>query len=265
MKRSRVKAQIAVGAGSLARSVAQRGPPRRPGGSRRQPAAAHDHEDVVMLQRAFRAMGTDVELLLDAEPGDARRAGARPGRSGVRAARAAAVALPRRLGALAAQPRRDRSGREPDLVRVVAPRARGPRDAPADASTRPSTTRSSRPATTARSTTSSPGRCRARSRAPAALRRRGPRRRVDDRARARHSGSISAGSARATPSTASPRCSPSSARASSTPAATSRFAAAPGPWASPTSVTLELTRGGLATSGRDRRRWTRNGEARCTI
>ena len=36
----------------------------------RQPPAAHDHEDVVMLRRAFRAMGTDVELLLDAEPGE---------------------------------------------------------------------------------------------------------------------------------------------------------------------------------------------------
>ena len=41
----------------------------RPG---RQPAAAHGHEDVVMLRRSFRAMGTDVELLLDAEPGRAR-------------------------------------------------------------------------------------------------------------------------------------------------------------------------------------------------
>src|SRR4029077_12996134 len=32
------------------------------------PAPAGDHEDFVMLRRACRAMGTEVELLLDAEP-----------------------------------------------------------------------------------------------------------------------------------------------------------------------------------------------------
>ena len=44
-------------------------PPRRLR-ARRQPAAADDHEDVVMVRRIFRAMGTDVELLLDAEAGE---------------------------------------------------------------------------------------------------------------------------------------------------------------------------------------------------
>ena len=40
---------------------------RRP---RREPPAPDDHEDLVMLRRTFRAMGTDVELLLDAAPGE---------------------------------------------------------------------------------------------------------------------------------------------------------------------------------------------------
>ena len=45
-----------------------------PAGARRHPAAAHRDTDLVMLRRAFRAMGTDIEFLLDAPPSEQRRA-----------------------------------------------------------------------------------------------------------------------------------------------------------------------------------------------
>ena len=208
--------------------------PRRAVRPRRQPAAADDHADVVMLRRSFTAMGTDVELLLDAEPGE-------------RAERALdrAEAEFERLEQMMSRFRDDSElsrlnrdgpdrGREPRPRARRRARARGPRGAPAAGSTRPSTTRSSLPATTARSTRRARGRT---GPAPSPPRRCGGGVRVDgrdDRARPRHAASISAGSARATPSTASPSCSPSPARASSTPAATSPSAAARGPSASPT-------------------------------
>ena len=100
-----------------------------------------------MIRRAFRAMGTDVELLLDAPRGDA--------------ALVAAEAEFHRLEKLLSRFRPDselsRLNAEgsieagPDLVRVVR-LALDAREATMDVSTRPSTTRSSPPATTARST-----------------------------------------------------------------------------------------------------------------
>ena len=62
-----------------------------------------------MLRHAFRAMGTEVELLLDAEPSAESDARSRRGRARVRAAGGAPLPLPPRLRALGAQPRRLRS------------------------------------------------------------------------------------------------------------------------------------------------------------
>ena len=54
------------------RAARARRRPRRRAGARREPAAADDHEDVVIEPARFRAMGTDIELLVDAD--DAERA-----------------------------------------------------------------------------------------------------------------------------------------------------------------------------------------------
>ena len=98
------------------------------------------------------------------------------------------------------------------------------------------------------------------------LRRRRDGRRRSRRARSRASGSTSAGSARATQPSAPPTSSPPPDRVSSTPAATSPSAAVSawpvGVETADGSLTLALERGALATSGTDRRRWTRGGEER---
>ena len=138
-------------------------------GARRDAATGDDHEDVVIQRRSFRAMGTDVELFLAAEPGPGGRRGARRGRARVRAGRGAALALPPRLGALGAEPRRPhRRGRRTCSPWSSSRSTRG--SGRAAGSTRPSTTRSSRPATTARSTRSPPTDLRGRRRAAAAVR-----------------------------------------------------------------------------------------------
>ena len=60
--RARSLAGVAVERGGVAVTV-RRGAER----PRRQPSPTHDHADVVMLRRTFTAMGTEVELLLDAQ------------------------------------------------------------------------------------------------------------------------------------------------------------------------------------------------------
>ena len=66
-------------AGGAARLRARR---RRPARPCRDPAAGDDHEDLVMEKHAFKAMGTEVELLLDAPPGgESRRPSPRPSTS----------------------------------------------------------------------------------------------------------------------------------------------------------------------------------------
>ena len=57
-----------------------------------------------MVRRAFSAMGTEVELLLDVRTERRERARLRASRARVRAAGGSALALPPRLGALGAQP-----------------------------------------------------------------------------------------------------------------------------------------------------------------
>ena len=88
-----------------------------PGRPRRQPAAADDHEDVVIARRSFHAMGTEIELLV------------RPRTTGVDAQLDAAEAEFHRLEALLSRFREDselsRLNRDgsleagPDLVRVL--------------------------------------------------------------------------------------------------------------------------------------------------
>ena len=211
-----------------------------------------------MLRRTFRAMGTEVELFLDAEPS-------------AESERALDAAEPEfeRLEALLsrfrpdselsrAQPRGRARRRRPTSSRSRARRStRG--SGPAASSTRPSTTRSSRPATTARSTRSLPtapatasrpcgggvrdrrARGSSSSRLPARPRRdreglrRRPRRRI----------LVAAGPClvNAGGDIAVPR--PAAGRSASRPA--------------DGELTLELERGAIATSGRDRRRWRRDG------
>ena len=77
-------------AGGAARLRARR---RRPARPCRDPAAGDDHEDLVMEKHAFNAMGTEVELLLDARRAP-RAERLRPGRARVRAAGSPAIALP---------------------------------------------------------------------------------------------------------------------------------------------------------------------------
>ena len=138
----------------------------------------------------------------------ARRPRARPGRGGVRAARAGDVALPRRLGALAAQPRRRHRRREPRSRPGRRARARGPRATGGrfDPTVHDAVVAAGYDRTFDAVAPDAPA-------APAAPPARcGGGVRVDghdDRARARASTSTSAGSARATRSTASPSCSPS--------------------------------------------------------
>ena len=122
-----------------------------PVGAHRHAAAADDHEDVVMLRRTFPAMGTQVELLLDAEPSaESELAFARAEREFERLEALLSRFRPdselsalNRLGALDAGE---------DLVAVTRSARSRRASGPAADSTRPSTTRSSRPATTARST-----------------------------------------------------------------------------------------------------------------
>ena len=214
-------------------------------------------------------MGTDVELLLDAEPGDRARRRARPGRGRVRAARAGDVALPRRLGALGAQPRRPARRREPRSRPGRRAGARGPRgdrrplrpDRPRRRSSRPATTArfDALPRTTLAYGDAVPGPRRRRSRG-VVRRWRPSTARPSSSSPARTS--TSAASARATLSTASP-----THLATVGPClvnAGGDLAVRGGAW--PVGVTdeltLELTRGGMATSGRDRRRWHRGGEER---
>ena len=107
--------------------VGAEGAAARPGRPDREPAAADDHEDVVIARRAFRAMGTEIELLVEAATtGDAR---ARRRRGRVPPARGAALALPRGLRAVAAEPRRlaRRRPRPRPRARARARRARADR------------------------------------------------------------------------------------------------------------------------------------------
>ena len=75
---------------------ARRSWPPRPLGPRREPPTPDRHEDVVMETRRFRAMGTDIELLVDAA--EAERHCRR--RGGIPPARGDPFPLPPRVGAL---------------------------------------------------------------------------------------------------------------------------------------------------------------------
>ena len=195
-------------------------------GSRREPAAGHVDEDVVMESRRFKAMGTEIELLVEADGAERRtrrrRARVPPARGDPDALPARVRALPSQRGAVA------RGGPRPARGRPA--RTRGARaDRRALRPDRPRRRRRRR-ATTARSSERSRGR-------PGVIVGRvcGGAVRIDglaDRARAPASVSTSAGSARATPPSAPPSCCRRPARASSTRAATSPCTAARGPSAS---------------------------------
>ena len=190
----------------------------------RHPAAADDHEDVVMLRRAFQRDGHGGRAARSTPAGRRERARVRRGPSRVRAAGGAAVALPAGLGALGAQPRRrDRRGADLARGRRGSPSRRA--SGPAAGSTRPCTTRSSPPATTGRSP-----RCPADGPA-GAPRRCGGGVRIDgppDRARAGLPARPRRDRARATRSSAPPRCSRTPGPAWSTRAATSPCRGGPG-------------------------------------
>ena len=95
---------------------------RRTLGPRRHASAARRDEDLMIAHASFRAMGTEIELVLDADSLRSRSTG----RGGVRAARAGDVAFQARLGALAAERRRRaRRVRRPGPRRLT--RARRPR------------------------------------------------------------------------------------------------------------------------------------------
>ena len=84
-------------AAQLAASRAAGRPRRPPRPSRRDAAPADDHEDLVMERRTFHAMGTEVELLLDAPPGAESReafAAAEPSSSGWRRCSRASARTP---------------------------------------------------------------------------------------------------------------------------------------------------------------------------
>ena len=138
------------------RSPRQRPPRRRsvlvvPVGPGRDPAAADHHEDLVMERHEFRAMGTEIELMLDLPRGPRRRHAFSEIETRVRADRGALcrASFPSSR-ALHPQPQRNRSRRAPTFWPPPSSRSQ-PASAPAAGSTRPSTTRSSPPATTARS------------------------------------------------------------------------------------------------------------------
>ena len=110
---------------------------------------------LVMLRRELRAMGTTVEILLDAAPGEARERALDTRCDRDRGAGAPALALRPGLGADRAQPAGPpRRRRRPAGRRRRSPSRRARR--PAGASTRPCTTPWWRPATTAPSTRSPP-------------------------------------------------------------------------------------------------------------
>ena len=194
----------------------------------------------------------------------ARRAGrtrARPGRGGVRAARAGDVALPRRLGALAPQPRRAIDGGEPDLVRVVTlaleARESDRRPLRPDGARR-RRRRRLRPHVRRRRRRTRPGRARSpRARAAATCLITGrtielePGFRLD-------LGGIGKGYAADRVAEVLAVAGPCLVNAGGD------LAVRGGAW--PVGVTdeltLELTRGGLATSGRDRRRWRATARSR---
>ncbi len=227
-------------------------------GPRRHAAAADDHEDLVMQRRTFPAMGTEVELLLDAEPSAESELALAAGRAGVRAAGGAALALPPRLRALGAQPlRQPRRRRGPRRGRPrLAVEARERTGGRFDPTVHDALVAAGYDRTfdeVARDGDAGP---------PRAC---GGRVRVDgdaDRARAglpprprRHREGL-----RRRPGLRAPRTGPGPA--SSTRAATSPAAGACGPSASRPrdgELTLGLEDGALATSGRDRRRWRRGG------
>ena len=95
--------------------------PRRPRRPRRDPAAADDHEDLVMRAPHLRAMGTDIELLVDGRGDDGARQRPRPSSTGSRRSFRASVGL----GAVAAEPRRrGRGGPRPPRVTELALAAR---------------------------------------------------------------------------------------------------------------------------------------------
>ena len=107
---------------------------------------------LVMLRRRFSAMGTDIELLLDAPAGDRSRRGARAGRRPSSSGSRQVLSRFRRDSELSApQPRRHDRRRAPICFGRRA-RAAVHASGPEASSTRPSTTRSWPRATTARST-----------------------------------------------------------------------------------------------------------------
>ena len=120
-----------------------------PVGSGRDPAPADRHEDLLMERHEFRAMGTEIELMLDLPPGPATsHAFSQAEREFGRIEAALSRFLPdselsalNRSGAV----RRGPTSWPPPSWRSP------PASAPAAGSTRLCTTRSSRPATTARS------------------------------------------------------------------------------------------------------------------
>ena len=214
-----------------------------------------------MLRRAFHAMGTEVELLLDAEPSAESELAFAHGRARVRAAGSAAVPLPPRLRALGAQPLR-RPGRRPRSRRRHAPRRRGPgadrRPVRPDRPRRPRARR----ATTARSTRFVPD-----GHAQPAKACRGGRcgSRAAGSSSSPASGSTSAASRRATPSTGRwhgcRRAGPCLVNAGGDLAGRGRLWPV-GVETADGELTLGLENGALATSGRDRRRWQRDGHER---
>ena len=180
---------------------------------RRQPPAADDHEDVVMLRRAFRAMGTDVELLLDAAPGE--RSERALDRAEAEFERLEQVMSRFRDDSELSALNRDgsaRAGLAPTSSGSCELALDGPRgDRRPLRSHRPRRRRGGGLRPRFRVRAGRRGRpARRRGRADGnRLRRPRPRGRRLDRARARASSSISAGSVRATRPTAPPKCSPS--------------------------------------------------------
>ena len=204
-------------------------------------------------------MGTEVELLLDAPPA--------PRRARFDAAEAEFERLEAALSRFRptpSSPPLNRSGQVeagPDLVRVVELALAARASAPAAASTRPSTTPSSPPATTAPSSVRPTGRRPAGNAAAAAAARRDRPRHAHDRARAgrparpRRDRQGLRGRPRRRPAREAGPCLVNAGGDIAVRGGAGRSASRPR-----RSVTLELARGGLATSGRDRRHWRRGGD-----